>query len=270
MSGLESRFDWYSATFEDLDDQRVPVALAVALDASITMGRGKLGYSRCATIERDDVSLARVFGGSARRGEVHVAVSGDACDRLVPLIRRLWPEHRVARADSAMDFSADFAEIDGRALDFARARRLSFRLITDSEGGATRYLGAPSSEVSVRVYKKTEQLRSMHPERASEVPDGIVRAEMQARPGTIAKSLVATMTADALWGLGGWTRDFAATFLDIEAERVRTHFDRPSDWSRALHWMGQQYGPVVHRRVEQVGTEQARAEVLERLGLGHG
>ena len=269
MSGLKSRFDWYSATFEELDDGRVPAHLAVSLDGVVTWGRGKLGYAYCATIERDDEALARVFTGSARPGEVHVAISGDVCDRVVPLIRGLWPEHRVARADSAMDFTSDFEDIDGRALAFAQERGLSYRLVTDSDGGATRYLGATSSEVMVRVYKKSEQLRKVYPERAAEVPDGIVRAELQVRPNTRVKADVAKMTSDDLWGLGGWTQDFASTFLDFEPERVSTHFRRTADWARALHYMGKQYGPTVRKRIEQVGNDAALAEVLEAMGLSN-
>lgn len=267
MSGYTARFDWYSATFEHLDDDRVPAALAVALGGTITWSRGRLGYARCASIDAGDETLARVFTGSARLGEVHVAVSGDACDRVVPLLRRLWPEHRVARADSAIDFRSEFEVIDAAALAFAKDRRLAFRLVTDSEGGATRYLGSPSSEVTVRVYKKSEQLRKMHPERAREVPDGIVRVELQARPGTRVKAAVATMTAEELWGLGAWTRDFAVEFLRVDAERVATHFRRPTDWSRSLHWLGEQYGPLVRRRADEVGSDQAVAEVLETLGM---
>ena len=267
MSGYTARFDWYSATFEQMDDGRVPASLSVALGGSVTWGRGRHGYARCATIEHEDEAVARVYVGSARLGEVHVVVSGDACDRVVPLIRRLWPDHRVARADSAIDFRSEFDVIDAAALNFARERRLAFRLVTDSEGGATRYLGSPSSEVTVRVYKKSEQLRKMHPERAQEVADGIVRVELQARPGTSVKAAVASMTAEELWGLGAWTRDFAVQFLDVDAERVATHFRKPSDWARSLHWMGQQYGPAIHRRVQEVGAEVALSEVLRTLGM---
>lgn len=270
MSGFRSRFDWYSATFEDLDDGRIPAALALALGASVSRGTGKLGYAQCATIEHEDQTLARVYSGSARPGEVHIEISGDSCDRVVPLVRRMWPGHRVSRADSAMDFAADFAALDHRALAFAVENKLQYRLVTDSEGGATRYIGSPKSNVSVRVYKKSEQMRKVFPDAADSVPDGIVRAEIQARPNSKNKAVVAIMTPDALWGLGKWTQDFAATFLDIEAERVEAHFRRPSDWSRALHWMGHQYGPVVRRRVEAVGIDQARSEVLDTLGLGRG
>lgn len=270
MSGLQSRFDWYSATFEDLDDGRVPVHLSIMLDADVTWSRGKLGYAHCATIEREERTLVRVYSGSARPGEVHVVTSGDACDRVVPLLRRTWPEHRVSRADSAMDFLADFEEIDGRALAFAQKRGLSFRLVTDSDGGATRYLGSPRSDVMVRVYKKSEEMKQRHPAQAAEVPEGVVRAELQVRPPSKVKAAVASMSSDDLWGLGQWCRDFAAGFLDIEAERVPTHFWQASDWSRALHWLGHQYAPATQRRVEQVGRDQALAEVLEALGLGNG
>jgi len=267
MSGYSARFDWYSATFEQLDDGRVPASLALALGGTVSWGRGRLGYARCATIERQDETLARVFVGSARLGEVHVAVSGDACDRVVPLVRRLWPEHRVARADSAIDFKAEFEVIDAAALEFAKDRRLAFRLVTDSEDGATRYLGSPKSEVQVRVYKKTEQLRKMHPERAQEVAEGIVRVELQARPGSVVKASVASMTAEELWGLGAWTRDFAVEFLQVDAERVSTHFRVPSDWSRSLHWLGKQYGPLIRKRADEVGADVAITEVLDTLGM---
>lgn len=270
MSGLGSRFDWYAATFDDLDDGRIPATLALVLGGNVSRGKGRLGYAECAVIEQGDAVLARVFTRSARLGEVHVVTSGDACDRVVPVLRRLWPEHRVSRADSALDFVADFADFDAEALAFAQERRLAYRLVTDSEGGATRYLGATSSEVMVRVYKKSEQLRKLHPERAAGVPDGVVRVELQVRPGSKIKAAVASMTADEVWGLGAWSRDFAATFLGVQAERVATHFRRPSDWSRAVHWLGQQYGPMVARRVALVGREQVKAEILQGLGLSDG
>lgn len=270
MSGFKSRFDWYSATFENFEEDRIPSAFAVALGGTLTVGRGNMGYAHCTTVERDGKSLARIFTGSPRPGEIHVSVSGDACDQVVPFLRRMWPEHRVSRADSAMDFKADFEDLDGYALAFAKENGLSHRMFTDSDGGATRYIGAASSESMVRLYKKSEQLRKMHPDQASEIEDGIVRAEMVTRPNSKMKPVVATMSPDAIWGLGEWTQKFAGMFLDLETERVSTHFRRTADWSRALHWMGQQYGPTAHRRIQQVGLERAQVEILEALGMSNG
>lgn len=265
---LGCRFDWYESTHDGLDDGRVPRALALSLGASVVRGKGRNGYATCEIVQRGDDELARVYGGSSRQGEVHIVTTSESCDEVVPLIRQLYPHHRVSRADAAVDFEADFEQLDARAVAFAREKGISYRLMTNSDGGATRYLGAASSEVAARVYKKTEQLRAMHPDRADAVPDGIVRAELVARPGKReVKERLSTMAADDLWGLGQWSQVFAADLLGIDAERVSTHFRRPSEWSRALHFLGKQYAPSIARRVEAVGAEEARREVLAALGL---
>ena len=268
MQVVESRFDWYEITFDSFDDGRERVALAIALGGELARGKGRNGYAECWAITRKGSTLAHIYGHSARHGEVHIVTSSEACDEVVPVLRRMWPEHRISRADSSVDFSADFDELDAVALDFAEKNRLSFRLVSDSSGGATRYLGAPSSELRVRVYKKSEQLRALHPESASEVPDGIVRVELQARPGKREiKEKVATMSADDLWGLGAWSQIFASEILGFQAARVSTHFYRPSDWTRALHHLGKQYAPMVRRRVQEVGADQVRAELMKTLGF---
>jgi len=266
MEALRSRFDWYEATFEGFDD--VAVSLAVVLGCRTCRERGRNGYAECHSVVRGDDELARVYSRSARIGELHVVITGESCDEVVPVFRRLWPEHRVSRADSSVDLLADFEEMDERAVSFARRRGLTFRLVTDSDGGATRYLGASTSEVRVRVYKKTEQLRAMHPERASEVPEGVVRVELQGRPGkSAAKAAVAGMEADGLWGLSEWARVFAADVMAVEADRVSTHFRRPSSWTRALHYLGVQYGPLMREHAGEVGAEAVLAELVEALGL---
>lgn len=265
---LGCRFDWYEITADDLDDGRVAPALALALKGTITRGKGRNGYAVCEVIERSDKVLAQVYGHSARHGEVHITTSGEACDEVVPILRRLYPAHRVSRADASVDFSSEFSELDERAVAFAKDRGISFRLVQDSDGGSTRYLGSATSETRVRVYKKTEQLRALHPDIAATIPDGIVRAELVVRPGKRdIKELVSTMEPDELWGLGRWTQMFANEMLGIDAERVPTHFRRPSDWARALYYLGKQYRPMVERRAEAVGQEQAHRELMDALGL---
>lgn len=267
MSTAGARFDWYAATIDDADDGRVESGLALGLGASLTRGRGRNGYAVCWAVERGDELLAQVYGHSARAGEVHVVTTSESCDEVVPLIRRRWPEHRVARIDSAVDFEADFDQLDQLALRFAADHGIAFELITNSEGGATRYLGARSSEVRVRVYKKSEQLRALHPER-DDIPDGIVRVELQARPGKRdVKAATATMSADDVWGLGEWSKVFAAEVLAIDAPRTSTHFRRSTEWTRAMHFLGQQWSPMIARRVEAVGLDAVRDELLEVLGI---
>lgn len=268
MRHLQSRFDWYEFTFDGFDDGREVSRLALALGGTVTAGRGRNGYATCSNIERDGNVLAQVYGHSARAGEVHITITSESCDEVVPIIRRLWPDHRVSRADSSVDFAMDFETLDSAAVAFAEARNLSHRLFTSSDGGATRYIGARSSEVFVRVYKKSEQLRALHPERALEIPDGVVRFELVTRPNKReVKSKVAQMAADELWGLGKWAQEFALEFLEIDAPRVSTHFRRPSDWSRALHYLGAQYKPMIQRRIAEVGLEVVRDELTDVLGL---
>lgn len=265
---LHSRFDWYEATIDRADDGRVVSALCLATHGHPVRGRGRNGYGSCWSIDVGDSSVATVLGRSARPGEVHVITTSSDCDSVVPLIRRHWPTHRVSRVDSSVDFQADFDELDTRAELFARARRLRYRLVTSSDGGATRYLGSPRSEVTVRIYRKSEQLRSLHPERADDVPDGIVRMEVQVRPGkSDLKAVASTLLPDDVWGLSAWSRDLAATVLDLDPVRTSTHFRRPSDWSRALHFLGAQYAPLIARRCADADRDAVRAEVLAALGL---
>lgn len=268
MGTQGTRFDWYEATFDNSDDESAAVRLGIALGGRPHRGKARNGYAVCWDIQAGGVVLAQVYGRSARLGEVHVSITSEACDEGVPVLRRLFPAHRVSRADSSLDLAAEFGALDQQVLEFATARGLSHRLITGSDGGATRYVGSPRSEVRMRLYKKTEQLRSLHPDRAGEIPEGIVRFELQTRPGKRAvKEQVSVMNADDLWGASAWSAELAALMLSIEAERVSTHFRRPSDWARSLHFLGVQYGPMVRRRSEEVGQTEALRELVAALGI---
>ena len=264
-----ARFDWYEMTFDGHDDGRERSALALALGAELRQLKGRNGYAEAWAVVRDGDELARVYGHSSRPGEVHIVATSESCDEVVPVLRRLWPVHRVSRADSSIDFQADFAEQDELALAFAVNAGISFQLITNSAGGATRYLGSRSSENFVRVYKKSEQLVALHPERADSITAGVVRFELESRPSKReVKERAATMSPDDLWGLGQWTQAFALERLGIDAPRVSTHFRKPTDFERTRFHMKKQYSPTWSRRVAEVGLEVAQLEALETLGLG--
>jgi hypothetical protein len=275
-----ARFDWYQATIDrpegPADDGHwndeegwVPWVLGSRLGATITKGKPRHGYAVCSVLEQDGRVLAQVYERSAREGEVHVVTTSDACDVVVPLVRERFGWHRVSRADSAIDLRpADgFAGMDAAVLGFAVERNISHRFITDSAGGATRYLGAPSSETRLRVYKKSEELRAKHPDVAHEIPDGIVRAELQVRPGKRdAKQRLGLASAGDVWGFSQWSADLAALVLNVEAERAPTHHRKPTDWQRQLHWLGRQYGPAIRARADEAGFMTALAEVLAAIG----
>lgn len=270
MTGDLSRWDWYEATLDAPEDGRVTLRLAAALRASVTPGKGRNGYARGEHLERDGMTLLSVYSGSPRLGEYHLTTTSESCDEVVPVIRERYL-HRVSRADSAVDFQADWAPLDAQVLDFAQRKGLSYRLVTDSAGGATRYVGSPRSEVQVRVYRKTEQLRAVYGAAAAHVPEGIVRAEVQVRPGKRpTKELLACSSPDDAWGYARWSGELASELLALDAERTRTHFARESSWSRTSRVLAEQYGRLIRDRAEAVGAEVALAELAEIFGLKPG
>lgn len=264
------RWDWYELTADGLDEQLVAGQLASATGARIERGKPRNGYAVALELVRGDDQLAAVYGRRAGSpdGEVHIVTTSESCDELVPILRTKYPDHRVSRADSSLDVRSDFAGLDDALVAIATGRGLSHRLVTDSSGGATRYVGAPSSEIRVRLYRKSEQLRALHPERAQTIPDGIVRFELQARPGKReVKAAVAGMSPADVWGLSQWSQLVADELLGVEAPRVSTHFRRPSEYSRSLYWLGEFYGRTIRDRAAEVGRDQAVAELLKAVGL---
>ena len=121
----------------------------------------------------------------------------------------------------------------------------------------------------VRVYKKTEQLRSklIAPD-AAKVPDGVVRFEMQVRPGKAAdKAAAATVTPDGLWGHTRWGAKFASAFLGMSLQRAKIGPVERSTYERALYWLNEQYGPQIRARAQDVGTAAALAELQAAFEL---
>lgn len=263
MTGALARYDWYEATFVTLEPEQVVRRLAAAIGGEVTTGKGRYGYALCSAIDREGRVIARVFTRSKTPGEVHLAVTGESCDEVVPLVREWWPDHRVSRCDVAVDWCTDFELLDERVQKFAEDRGMKHSLFTSSDGGATRYIGSKKSEMFARVYKKSEELRSKYPDQADEVPDGIVRAEIVVRPKSRNKAALASLPPEAVYGLSKWGKAFAAEFADIDAERIKVSFTQVSDWERIRDTLFAQYGPSVRRRAELVGVEQARAELLE-------
>lgn len=267
LDSLETRFDYYQCTIREA--RNVAEHLGVIFGAEKRPAAGRWGYARGSELVSDETVSATVYTGSARADETHVVISGASCDRVVPVIRNLWPRHAVSRADSALDCFADFDRLDADVLRFARDHGIKYRLVTDSDGGATRYLGAPSSTAMLRVYKKSEQLRSkLTAPAAARVPDGVVRFELQVRPGKAAqKAATATMTADDLWGFTKWGKQFAESFLALDVERAEIAPVTPSTWSKALYWLQQQYGAQIRARAADVGTAALLAELQEAFEL---
>lgn len=263
------RFDWYAATLaETPGGDFVASVLAARCGGNARRVRGRFGYVRGYAIEVGGTEFALVLFGGATGAEVHVEIPGAGCDVLVPVVRQRWPEHRVSRVDVSLDLVVPFAELDARVLELVGSS-VKHELITNSEGGATRYLGSRKSDYRLRVYRKTEQLRQVYGEAAGNVPDGIVRVEAVIRPGTPDKAAFAALRPRQA---AAYRRLGRVVFGDVlgaelpmwEGDAVHR---KPSDWERILTVLQMQYGRAIRERAAEVGDAVALQELGDRFGL---
>lgn len=255
------RFDWYQATVS-----AHPVELAELFLGELTEGRGviesgkgRFNYHQSLTVRDTDGDRKAVILAGGPNGDPNVTLSGEVTPKGVAVLRRAFPAHRVTRFDAAEDFVSDNAwqtlETVCRAV--AAECQVKGRAIVpdDVAEGRTYYLGAPTSDVRVRLYEKTAQVRKTLPaSRWSEVPDGWNRLEAQVRPKHPAvKEFSARLEPAQIWGFSGWTAELAKRAMDLQVERLHTQIKRESDDDRAIRVMCEQYANVLERLRNDLG-----------------
>lgn len=227
--------------------------------------QGRHGYG-----VRDEIRAGQRCVVSVSHGGAHeralVETSGGDADTVTPLVRRLWPAHRVTRADSCLDWDDPDAweAVTSEALRVARSAGVSTSVAgdwLDQQRGRTLYVGGTSSAVRLRVYEKGLQM----PE--AEKPHW-VRAEVQVRPQKAAKSLVARLEPAEVWGTARWSGRLAETLLGLPVASVSMSGWVPPDDQRARAALVAQYGSVLDRWSRDVGGWAQLAVVLEELTRG--
>jgi DNA relaxase NicK len=187
------------------------------------------------------------------------------------VVRELWPEHRVTRADVAEDFAAEgaYEALERACRSVYREMGVKGRAIVpdDPRDGRTYYGGAASSDVRVRLYDKTAEARRFLPEaRHDEVPDHWARLEVQVRPRKGVKDLACRMEPAQFWGCARWTASLASAAMQLEVERIRMNPARESDHDRAYRFLLEQYGRTFARLLEDHGSPAAvGAQIYEDL-----
>lgn len=263
QGGTSPAFDWYSCTLSaELDGHDVIDTLQVELGGDLVRCVGRHGYAERAALLHGRRSVVSVsYGGAHDR--CHVETTGGDAERLVPLIRRHWPDHRVTRVDSAMDWDdrQGFDRLSKCGLSVKRAFGLKSRLAgdwIDGVDGRTLYLGGKAAAVEVRSYEKGKQI----PEAGR--PDWC-RAECQVRPPKLAGKLaLASVDAAGVWGAARWSRGLFEALQGLPVARVDMRGWVPPDDARAYRFLVQQYGPLA-RRVssgEYGGSGEAFARAL--------
>lgn len=280
------RFDWYQPTIPENPTVLVDELLRrLAPGGTVVEGRGRHNYRQSFTVQnRERERVALVLAGG-RNGDPNVTASGPACDAFVPLVRELWPEHRVTRADVAEDFARQgaYEGLEAVCRGVAVAAGVKGRAIVpdDPTEGRTYYMGAATSDVRVRLYDKTAESRRHLPEaRHAEIPEHWARLEVQVRPRKVWKSLASWMPEQHFWGCAEWTKQLAAAALQLDAERIRMNPARETDHDRAWRTVLTQYARMWQHRLKdhgswaavgcQIGLDLEELETQRRMLRGRG
>ena len=281
------KFDWYAATLPDVPAVEALEAIRFGMGGTVEEGRRRLGYAQCFRVldTRGD-KLAEVLCGAVGNNhlETHAVATGESSPAFAALLRDAFPNHRVTRFDSAEDLDEPgaFSRLTGLMGEVATSHRVKGLWIRpdDPDEGATYYLGGKSSSVTARCYQKGLQLRKdMHPALRPLVSEHWARLEVQVRPPKqIGKALAASLTPEEAWGFAAWSQDLILAALKLEVQKIQGIGWKPqSDDEQTFDWLCRQYGPLLGRMVEDLGSWEcvgltlgdriAELARLERLNL---
>lgn len=273
-------WDWYQATQKNSSEVLTSVnAVCRALGETISGGgrwvtcKGLYGYSQGVELKGVLVGSVRVFWSAK---DVHVQATGEAAESVVEILRRLWPEHLVSRADVAYDVidPGSFERLYGQVHGLARTPREGRRVSTstagdwiDCEDGRTFYAGGVSSRVRVRVYEKGHEQRAKDP--GSRAPLDWTRVEWQLRPSSGQKAWLAHASKVEALGLSPFGAVVGEDLLGCEVVPVGNMLRFASQ--DPAYWMVRQYRAVV---VELLGLDpddirSRLVELVEQTDLSH-
>lgn len=265
-------FDWYQATVKADRDDVLEAVMGLREGSELKHRKGMYGYATCSVVEAHDGPVAQVWHGG-RQELPHVVFSGFEAIEGADLLRSKF-SHSVTRCDVREDFAgADtFDRFLSPVLAAAKRHRVKVRCAGDhllTLQARTVYLGSPSSAVVFRQYDRAAKLRddfANNPMKLAEVPDHLTRTEVQVRPPAgMARTALASMEPEAVFGVTDWMRDLWREFSGSEVERFSvTKPWRQSDDDRAYDAMMAQYGRMLRRRMEDHGSW---AALGQQIGL---
>lgn len=257
---LHVGFDWYTCSVEaDVGD--VVRHLETELQADVLPCRGNPRYDQSWELKVGDARRCVVSWGRNYAGTVLIETTGYQARMVVPVIRKRWPRHNVARVDVAVDgFDGQpFLEVAAVAIDEAKLWSVGTSLEGDwvkGEKGRTLYVGSRKSDRHVCIYEKGKEQGTL---------DHWTRFELRVRPQAGEKGNFAAMTPHQILALHRFTRDALSRLQwDVAmaspeaapAARVRR------DVHRARQALARQYLPTVLRWVADAGGADAFVDEL--------
>ena len=250
------KFDWYQASIPNVSPDVVMTTLAKAdYYGEWEETRPLKGYDVGSQFVVGGEVLYRLNHGGHNAGYgPNVAGSGGAAHKLAQVMRSKFPDHRVSRVDSCVDYHHEdvYDYLRKKALKIAKEHKVAVREIvkplSDSDDGRTLYLGSPSSVVSMRLYEKGKQLGR---------DANWVRAELQLRPQKHLKDVTARLSPLEVWALAKWSHSMAVSMGNEDLQRVDVQIYQPSDHDRAYRFMLKQYRKVFEQMKGSHGSWEA-------------
>lgn len=264
ISSTEPFFDWYQTTlFADtvhIDPEPQISVLAQELGSVVRDdARGMHGFSTTTILRGvEGEVLARIFHGG--QAWASVQGSGAVSGRVAEVTRQHWPRQRVSRVDSAMDWAGEDAweTLKGCALALADQKNLKVSYEGDwhrGEEGRTFYVGSRKSSVFMRCYEKGIK-------EGSEYDQTWVRTELVVRPKKDAARKAVFMEPGEFWGMSVWGREMFQRLMSTDVDRVVMRPAMAGDDSRALDVLCAQYGNVLTRKRNQLGSDKKLGRYL--------
>lgn len=262
-------FDWYQATVQTTPETVVSWFKQVWPDAIVRPAKPKNGSSDCVQVcLGDSVVCSAIWGGGMEGYGVNVWSSGRDAIFFAEQFRRRFPQHRVTRADVAIDFEGIGAWdwMSGKCLELADKHRL----VVDHQGdyhrgerGRSLYIGSKQSVIRAVAYEKGKQIPEIG------MPN-LVRLEIRAKPKD-AKSgeILATMTPMAIYGCSSWTRELGGYLTSSEQFKrvvIGTRWNK-SDRQKAINAVIKQYGGIFGEMCSELGSWSDFGEEIGRLVL---
>lgn len=157
-------FDWYACSIESSPESVIQGIWDHYPHATLEVARPKNGFSHAdsLTLPSGEVVCTFMYGRASQYP--FVFSSGAHADQFSRVVRHVFPEHMLARADVAIDFEEPGAYLSlfDQGIKAAESVAVSTRYVgpalseksVDCSAGRTLYLGSRSSVGMMRIYEK--------------------------------------------------------------------------------------------------------------------
>ncbi len=270
------RFDAYCTTLAISPEKVLSEVLENLPYSGLDVGRerGKNNYEHADVVKdaTGETVCMVLHGGNG--GKPHLRAQGVYSPDIATIVRGLWPDHPVTRADVAIDFDGAGAFQKLYRLCFRKGREKGLKLEKRGDprredernplAGTTLYVGSRSSTAFLRLYEKgKEQLaKAKH----SDQPPSLdwTRLEIEVKPqNRIARYRAGQLDPADFWGVTTWSRDILGEAMGLDVERVNMTMKRESEAISALKHMIGQYRLQMAKGSQETG--ETEIELIARL-----